>query len=339
MTLSPNQKRRLAVTATSNLQQQTVSRAMVLAPRRVQNTNAVVRVIPTTRVLRNRRRRQNRGLQQNRQANGVSPRLALQGSSALVNTPPKFNGSQTVVISRKEIFMTLTGSTAFTGVALALIPSLFPWLDGIALNFSQFRWRKLCVYYQTTSPTTYSGDVSLGAIYSDGSSPNSIAEVNSLAHGRTYPVWDKDGMLNPMVLDTAMTEKNKYSYISRDELGNLDVRDQVNYVPFWAVVGWQTSVNGQQIGRIFVDYEIEFFNPIPQRMNVPAANVETDTSAVRMLGAKAPKASDFVDPEAQVASALTLLTKLVLTQGGQIDEADAEEVGKDESSADGTSQK
>lgn len=247
---------------------------LVPAPRRQNNGfNNVVRANanrlarpPGQGLSRNARRRRNAGSNmQSVQAPATYGNLSLGGAPRILGSPQP----GVMRVAHHEVMTNVTGTTAFTSVAFGQNVGVRAWLGGVAQNFSRFRWIRFKVTYITTSSTADRGDVSLGVIYDAiDSLPQNMAEASALANSVTVPVWSssQQGQCD-LVVDCSRQSKPFYNFLSLDEGATMDPQDLDTFVPFWVLVSKQTSINGQLVGRVYVDYEIELSDPIPSRMN------------------------------------------------------------------------
>ena len=229
------------------------------------NANRLARP-PGQGLSRNARRRRNAG------SNMQSIQAPATYGSLSVGGAPRFIGGPqpgVMRIAHHEVMTNVTGTTAFTSLAFGQNVGTRAWLGGVAQNFSRFRWVRFKATYVTTSSTTDRGDVSLGVIYDAiDALPQSMAEASALANSMTVPVWSssQQGQCD-LVVDCSRQSKPFYNFLSLDEGATMDPQDLDTFVPFWVLVSKQTSINGQLVGRVYVDYEIELSDPIPSRMN------------------------------------------------------------------------
>jgi len=208
------------------------------------------------------------------------------------------------------------GSSAFSAVYYMLIPQLFPWLAGVAGNFSRYRWKRLEFSFITSSPTSQSGHIAMGAMYDWNDTqvaPNSIQEVAALAHSFLCPVWaPSGGVLGTTRFDT--TRWNKPWYSHHQPTTSLEFSDV--FVPGWLAVGRHTQVNGQSVGHLVARYEIEFLDPIPQRLQ-PNASLDL---MVRHVGEKIEK-QEVPTFESAVTSLLDKLVAAQVTQKETVEQS------------------
>jgi hypothetical protein len=159
---------------------------------------------------------------------------------ARINVQPRFSGSNgRMTVAHSEVLEEVFGSTGFSGVRYAVTPIALPYLKGVAQNFSRYRWLSCRVSFITSSPTSQSGTVGMGATY-DGLDllPNTMSELGSLAHNSIGPVWGPPGTrANTLVFDSSRWSKAWYPYYD----GNVSLEDIVSYIPAFLILGKQTQ--------------------------------------------------------------------------------------------------
>jgi hypothetical protein len=184
-----------------------------------------------------------------------------------MNTP----GTCGISVSHSEILTTVNGSTAFSGLRIPMVPSVFAWVQGVGVNFSRFRWTSLRADFVTASPTSQGGTIAMGAVYDEADTlPNSIGEMKSLAHSIVAPVWGQPGTVShSTVFDPSRWSKPWYSFTTANAAAaNF-------YSPAYLVFGRQTQNNGQPIGHLVVTYTIEMIDPVPSRINLTSLGSDT----------------------------------------------------------------
>ena len=211
-----------------------------------------------------------------------------------------------LTVTHHESLGEVLGSSTFAATYYMLIPQIFPWLTGVAQNFSRFRWKRLEFSFITSSPTSQSGHIAMGAMYDyndTATAMTSVTDIQALAHSFMCPVWaPSGGLLGTTKFDA--TRWNKPWYTHHAPTTNLEYSDV--FVPGWLAVGRHTQVNGQSVGHLVCSYEIEFNDPIPRKLQ---PTVET-ASMIRHSGA--------VPEKVEVEPFETTLTKLLaLVVSGQ----------------------
>lgn len=282
---------------------------LVRVPRRSQpqqRNQVVVRAVQPPsggQVSSSRKRRRNR--------RSTVGSLAVQRPStfggAFMSSQARYSGANgTLVMQHCETGDTILGTSAFSGVAIPMVPNSFPYLKGLAQNFSRYRWRSLSASFITASPTSQGGMVGMGAKYDRlEDSPQNLSELSSMSHGWVGPVWGAPGTrVTTLVFDCARWSKPWYSYF---EGPSLPGQDEISYVPAYLVFGKETQVNGQVIGRIEFSYSIEFSDPIPSRLQL-------STSAAKAALQPTEFGSQDKEPEKDPTEVLLQAVQLLLAR-------------------------
>jgi len=206
-----------------------------------------------------------------------------------------------IIISHKEVVSTVLGSTAFSSYEMFVIPQAFTWVSGLAQNFSRYRWLRIRYEFVTNSPTSQAGTVAMGAVYDhDDRPPETLAEVQALAHSWMGPVWSPPGsVLGGVEIDCSRMNNMWYPYKNP-----FEAADSSN-VPALIRIGIETQVNGQIVGHVVAHYELELIDPIPRRMN------ENNNEAL-LLHNVPPPALPGSSIEERLTSTLELLTTIAL---------------------------
>lgn len=216
-------------------------------------------------------------------------------------------------VSHSEIIRSPNGSTAFTGVALAMVPNNFAWLDGLAKNFSRYRWLSLRIDYVTASPTSQGGTIGMGATYDAlDALPNSMAEMNALAHSFVGPVWTQPGQtMHSVSYDATRWSRPWYSYTNVSQVPNGAA---TTAVPSYLLFATQTQVNGQLVGHIVATYTMEFLDPIPARINTGAS---TQSFLVKEFANKDEETKEIRTIDERISAITDAVSALVLPGGSQ----------------------
>jgi hypothetical protein len=199
-----------------------------------------------------------------RRGNGGNTGISAAYPVTINGGKPTYGGGQaSLTVTHTESLGELLGSAAFAANYYMLIPATFPWLRGVAQNFSRYRWKKLEFSFITSSPTSQSGHVAMGALYdwNDAGKATSIADIHALSHSFLSPVWNGPGPLGVVRFDPSRWNKPWYSH----HIPTEDFVASEMYVPGWLAVGRHTQVNGQSVGHMVVSYQIEFLDPLPAK--------------------------------------------------------------------------
>ncbi len=300
------------------------NRVVVLRPENVVSVRRAVGApgnprAPGQGVSRNARRRRSNGNNSGRSAMQV-PSVFGQG---LRGGAPRFMagaGPGVVRVNHREVLTDVTGTSSFSSIAFGQNAGGSTWLSGVAQNFSRFRWLDFRVHYSTVAGTSDRGDVSLGVIYDAWDSlPRDMSEASALANSVTIPVWSSSGNSQcELRVDCSRTSKSFYNYLALDEAKDMSPSDLATFVPFWLIVSKQTSLNGQLVGRVYVDYTVELSDPIPARLNTTPSIRAT---GLRIRSEQDPEPAPEPDQMTLVIEGLRLLASHVQSEKDDENEA------------------
>jgi hypothetical protein len=160
--------------------------------------------------------------------------------------------------------------------------SIFPWLAAIANNFSKYRVHSIRAGFASTTPTTANGDVTLVWISDVQDSIAWVASgasesVFTMGKYATGPTWSgslvnqPDACLSVTVSGSEVHQAMPWFYVGSGSGSSDNTR-------YAGAVGLQVSYNSTTVvtpaGRLFIEYDIEFIQPVSPLYN----------SLVRALG-------------------------------------------------------
>lgn len=183
-------------------------------------------------------------------------------ASTVRNLQPKiaYNGSNSCCIMHRELIATINHSSAFTTTSFALNPGLsatFPWLAPMAAQWEQYRFKKLIFNYVTRTSTTTVGSVLLAPDY-DASDSAPTSEVNMASYQDCVEdvPW-KNLVCRMNAASMHVIQQRKYLRTGSIPAGtDVKLYDVGNFF-----VGTTGGVNTDPIGKLYVEYEVEFFVP------------------------------------------------------------------------------
>lgn len=193
--------------------------------------------------------------------------------------------SKPMVISNSEFVLNVTFNTAdVTSYLVPLAPYGFQWLKGVAQNFSTYRFTKLKVTYMPTCSTTTEGNVVIAAGF-DFTDFYPMTQGGIKTSGFNTSIGTDSGLasFNPAVMGPAwqttsieipshqLLGDKKVIYSDSDWLpadtSAVAANMRNSFAPGYIQATVYTDVNPTQAGKIFVEYEIELYNPIPFAFN------------------------------------------------------------------------
>ncbi len=237
------------------------------------------------RAARRRRQRRRRAQTGGGQSGGLVTVPSVGGAIYRPRVPRLIAAREGVMVANTERFTTsvttlAAGATTFNRVDLC--PASLPWLNGVASNYSKYRWTNLQLFYIPACPTSQFGVVAMGLTYDDNDPTLGVttALVQQLYRAVSGPVWagydgasalNSDSMQVPngamcCVLDCGKLDKPYYKYATTAQIAAMSTQEQGIYIP--AQLLWATD-NGvaATVGNIVVKYTVELIEPIPSVLN------------------------------------------------------------------------
>lgn len=212
-------------------------------------------------------------------------RVPIAGSAIFRSRIPRLSGLRNGVIvhgtERLDAVLTLAAGVS-TFNRTPLIPPFASWLNGVAQNYSKWRWIQLQIYYIPAVPTTSAGSMAFGLEYDDNdpTTGSGVAAVQQLYQAVSGPIWagyEGASGLNSndfrvpagamcITLDCARLDKPYYRYCDLTQFNAMSLTDRSIYSP--ANVIWATDGGGAgTAGSLLVKYCIELIEPIPAVLN------------------------------------------------------------------------
>jgi len=187
----------------------------------------------------------------------VNPPKARQGMSA--------NGNRTVVFEEYvQDIITSATTLAFTAASFPLQPglsTLFAWLAEQAINYQEYRFKRVCFRFETDQTTGIAGKV-MYAFSPDAADPTPVNKQEMLEYGikGKSAVWQEFTM--PVPVEEALGTRR---YIRSGTLAaNLDIKTYDLGVLFVATSGVVAA--SANIGELYIQYEVELITPVVQSL-------------------------------------------------------------------------
>lgn len=222
----------------------------------------------------------------------VSKMIAPPAAAGIVVGQPKasmYMEDDKFIICRTELAGGVNTSAAFAAGVINLVPHSFPWLNGMAANFSKWKWRKLRFIYIPACPTNTPGQMALSFQYDVmDTTPTTLGQMAMMNGFTNGPYWlGGEGAVmlksskHPIVpgaivsvFDVKRQSKPWYEYITSTDFLALVAVPTVGpaganaYSPGNVVSasagGPATVVTG---GNLYVQYEIELIEPTDSTLN------------------------------------------------------------------------
>lgn len=214
---------------------------------------------------------------QRRKSNSTKPiQVPATMSGVTTRIPPSLSSAgNSLTISHCEPFATatLTALGVLVNASIAMIPTAFPYLAGIATNFGKFRWRRLRIYYVPSCPTTTQGEVVMAQVFdTQDATAFSYVECSGMSDSVAFPPWAGGPPIGPgsvgTDVDCSKFDKPRYDVVTLTTYNALTTSDKNNYTPVRWVYASQGSTAAVTIaGRFWAAYTVELLNPIPPTTN------------------------------------------------------------------------
>lgn len=171
---------------------------------------------------------------------------------------PQLNGNKSRRIQNSELVGTLLGSVAFTANRFVINPGMaatFPWLSVQAAQWQQYKFNRLCFRYVTRTATDEKGSVILSPDYNPVDlPPNTEQQASNTQDAVEDVVWKElDCKLDPSAMFPLGPRKQVRT---TNVAGDMSVYDAGRM--FVCTIEEDSA---DPIGKIWVDYDVEFFVP------------------------------------------------------------------------------
>jgi hypothetical protein len=196
---------------------------------------------------------------------GIGRTLAAPSSSGrtLVTTEPLINSSgKSSIVMHSEYIADINQQVPFSVQQYQVNPGIvitFPWLATIAPNYERYRFRKLRFRYEVLCGTSTTGKVFFVPDFNpQDPPPENKAEALTYQYTAGSQPWIQ---FNVVVPEKFLRSYNEY-FIRSSALPDGDIKtyDVLNLY----VCTEGASISNQTIGELWIDYEIEFMNPVGQ---------------------------------------------------------------------------
>lgn len=211
--------------------------------------------------------------------------------------PVMSSTSNGMVIKNSELVLDKDGTGGHQKFEFGLNPTdtnAFGWLGHLARCYGQYRWKKLRLCWQGSVPSTVTGDLYLGVCYNINElgaygplTPSQSRQAISCSRDTfSGPVWGSSlktvgGRLTADMMvdvDVAMAHQ-RYKWNTCNsytaETGNADDTLAVSVYIIGIFGGNDTWT--ALIGSLWVDYEIEFINPVAPVLNAGTPTLRFDS--------------------------------------------------------------
>jgi hypothetical protein len=188
------------------------------------------------------------------------------------NTP---NGIRVRFQDTVQYLTAPVGGITKTRVAVGGIFSTFAWLNPVAMSFSKYRVHNLRIAFASTCPTTTNGDVTIAWVadtqdaisWLAGGSQEQIFSMGKYATGPTWAgsmVNTPDACLSVNVTAAEIHNAMPWFYVGSGSGASDNTRYAGSVI---AQVSYNSTTAITNAGRLFVEYDIEFCQPVSSAYN------------------------------------------------------------------------
>lgn len=205
------------------------------------------------------------------------------GSVQVRRDPVLKNVGNAVVVQNCERFSDVgTSATAgnYADAVLPMIPTLFTWLGGVALNYTKYAWESLEVFYIPQCSTTVNGLVGMAFLYDARDGPiTSMNTLSTLSNAVLNPPWAgyegvsmlSAGRVHPNAIMTRPDPKiyrEDKPIITYSTFTTLSPADQLIYTSCYLDTATANSTSlSTVVGGLYAKYRVRLSNPIRSSVN------------------------------------------------------------------------
>jgi len=175
-------------------------------------------------------------------------------NNVLKTRPTRFN--------HHEMILEFEGSVSFAVDVFKINPcnaNAFPWLHGLAGSFEYYIIHSLTIYYVPNCAATAPGSVSLAFCYdTTTTAPTSSVAMLNYAGATTGKIAEA------LALEIKVDNKRRYNQAGDVPLNNRDP------AMIWLGQLWMATekcASTDAIGKIMIEYDVEFINPVTDDQN------------------------------------------------------------------------
>jgi hypothetical protein len=187
------------------------------------------------------------------------------------------------IVSNTELATNVGTSAAFNANQYSLVPSSFTWLNGIAVNYSKWKWVSLRFLYIPYCPTTTAGQFSMAIEYdytdTVATTEAQLSAMYGYVSSPTWAGWEGSELLSMVrkapcagsvvcTIDTNRFPERFYPYKTATLFGALTATDKLLYGP--GQLNYSSN-NGPTVsvgaGNLYAQYVIELIEPIAAALN------------------------------------------------------------------------
>lgn len=222
-----------------------------------------------------------------RSSGDSSLRSDIGGKSKVLRAPASrggINRSSNAIIVNNVDMMVITHREPFTTIPLtvggvlnyqrvAIAPLIFPYLNGLASNYSMYKWVKLHFYYVPSCSTSTEGEIALGLVYDrQDASSASFTQVATMTGGVSSTPWGGGPRYGSEAISVTtncnLFPLKYYNYMAAAAFSALSLSDQNSYCPVSLCAASQGSTDAVALaGRVWCEYKVELVHHITPGIN------------------------------------------------------------------------
>lgn len=216
------------------------------------------------------------GARRKKRGKSVEPRsrqpIPSAWGSTFVQRGPKFRPTgSSITVQHTEMVATVTSATTATGTAYNILPASaasFPWLSGLALNYSQYKWQSLNYTYTPACATTQAGILSICIVYDhQDTTPSSLALSSQMQGSVTTQAYNQiAGPPNVCCRAKIPPTREPMRVTTTTDFLAMDasIRNAYSVGKFCTFTTADTAVTTW--GYIFANYSITLLEPAPSTL-------------------------------------------------------------------------
>lgn len=198
------------------------------------------------------------------------------GANAIVRrspVPAMMSVANGLRIKHTEYWGTVSNAPTqvWSASAIGINPSSGFWLASMNLAFARYRWKRIRLHYIGMCGTTTSGNVT-GAVYYDKTEANTVAGQSAVGYAKAYNMQNASNFscvswagakLGDVCVEVDLTHATQpYYQTVNGSVPTAAVVNNGNTPAYFVVTTDGISVNSATYGQLYIEYEVEFFDPV-----------------------------------------------------------------------------
>jgi len=211
----------------------------------------------------------------NKPNNTLTSAPVARSKTVRIPKPVLRNSPNGVVVKHREFWRTITSNTSVSIVTTNINPGrrdIFSWLSNVAMNYEQYRFRKLSFTFVSAQATSYAGRVGMAHTSNPTSSgPKNRNDFFNVTPNVEESPWED------MVLNVPVSGKKLFVRgLSQTVGGTSNTYDEGQI----CLMAAMNPASADICGEVFVEYELELFSPIYPRHFGGRVDITSPTDTV-----------------------------------------------------------